>query len=140
MQSARLKKNTCFRSSVQRPNLGCRTLVQNEMMKIIPTLMLELQDWVSYEFVQILYRSERPKTIRDDYLQFLSQQAGVRIKSSELLKIIVLHGENRIVSFLDVALPAMSKACMDEEVAVCKNVRPLVAQQPTFTRRVTIVK
>jgi hypothetical protein len=34
-----------------------------------------------------------------------------------------VHGEKRIVSFLDIALPVMYKACMDEEKVVSKNVR-----------------
>lgn len=34
--------------AVKRPNLGCRTLVAREVLKLLPVLIRELDDWVSY--------------------------------------------------------------------------------------------
>lgn len=32
--------------SVKRPNLGCRTLVAREVLKLLPVIIRELDDWV----------------------------------------------------------------------------------------------
>lgn len=43
-----LKKNYLnSQIAVKRPNLGCRTLVSREVLKLLPVIIRELDDWVS---------------------------------------------------------------------------------------------
>lgn len=83
-----------YPENIRRPNVGCRTLVQDNAGKILPALVAELDDW----------------------------KVEVRVKASELLVIIVLHVESYVIPFLDTLLPAMFKSCTDEETIVARNV------------------
>jgi len=42
--------NIHFYISVKRPNLGCRTLVTREVLKLLPVIIRELDDWVNTIF------------------------------------------------------------------------------------------
>lgn len=79
---------------VQRPNLGCRILVQRNISKLAPALSKELSSW----------------------------QADVRVRCSQLLCAIALHAEEYFTHHLQDLLPAMYMAARDEDNRVVINV------------------
>ncbi|XP_052819381.1 dynein axonemal assembly factor 5-like [Mya arenaria] len=80
---------------VERPNLGCRTLMFRNMSKILPALMRDVQDWV----------------------------VDTRKKSSALLYHILLNGEEYITQHMEIITAGMFKACADDEKEVVKNMQ-----------------
>ncbi|XP_074649053.1 dynein axonemal assembly factor 5-like [Tubulanus polymorphus] len=80
--------------TVERPNLGCRTLMFRHVSKILPALSRDLGDWV----------------------------VNTRIKASQLMYHLILNAEEYITQHLELVLNALYKACCDEEVAVRANV------------------
>lgn len=83
-----------YPNHVQRPNLGCRVLVQREMSKFLPALQNELFHWMSQ----------------------------VRVKSAQLLCTLCQHEEHNIVQHIPSLLPIVIKACSDQEINVRENV------------------
>lgn len=79
---------------VERPNLGCRILVQRNISKLAPALARELNSW----------------------------QADVRVRCSQLLCAIALHAEEYFTHHLQDLLPAMFMAARDEDNRVVVNV------------------
>nr|XP_018903074.1 PREDICTED: dynein assembly factor 5, axonemal [Bemisia tabaci] len=83
-----------YPQKLERPHLGCRVLVQREMSKFIPAIAKELEDWV------------------DD----------VKVKSAQLLAVVLLHGEHSITMHLEKILPTMYRAIIDTDTRVSENV------------------
>ena len=80
--------------TVERPNLGCRTLVYGQFSKILSGLVNDLGDWV----------------------------AGTRIKSSQLLYTLLINEEDNVTQHLDKVLSGLYKACSDDERTVVEYV------------------
>ncbi|MBN3284444.1 DAAF5 factor, partial [Polyodon spathula] len=78
---------------VERPVLGCRELVFRNLSKILPAISRDITDWV----------------------------VGNRIKSSELLSVLLLHAEEHITQHMELLLNTLYRACSDEEQQVVKN-------------------
>ncbi|XP_046385055.1 dynein axonemal assembly factor 5 isoform X2 [Ischnura elegans] len=78
----------------ERPNLGCRTLVKNNLSKILPALVKELDDWTP----------------------------EVRLKSAGLLYQLLLHSESAMTLNLDRILSGLYVAARDEEKNVTTQV------------------
>ena len=77
-----------------RPNLGCRTLVNRHLCKIVPPLVRELEDWL----------------------------VDVRLKASQLLYSLILNAETHITHHLEKILDGMYRASGDEDGRVVRNV------------------
>lgn len=77
-----------------RPGLGCRELVFRNLSKILPAVCHDITDWV----------------------------AGTRVKSAQLLAVLLLHAEDHITQHLEVLLRTLLLACADEESAVVGSV------------------
>ncbi|KAK3090687.1 hypothetical protein FSP39_013747 [Pinctada imbricata] len=80
---------------VERPNLGCRTLMFRNMSKILPALLRDLTDWV----------------------------LATRKKSAGLLYWLLLNAEDYITQHMTPLLTGMYKACNDEDQQVVKDVQ-----------------
>ncbi|PNJ23247.1 DNAAF5 isoform 4, partial [Pongo abelii] len=74
----------------RRPVLGCRELVFRNLSKILPALCHDITDWV----------------------------VGTRVKSAQLLPVLLLHAEDHATQHLEVVLRTLFQACTDEEAAV----------------------
>lgn len=85
---------THYPPGIERPNLGCRTLIYRHVSKIIPACVKELSDWV----------------------------AATRIKASGLLTTLLANAEDCVTQHVAVVLPGLYKGCADEEKEVVKNV------------------
>ncbi|KAK7506627.1 hypothetical protein BaRGS_00002102 [Batillaria attramentaria] len=79
---------------VERPNLGCRTLVNRHASKILPGLMRDICDWV----------------------------LETRIKSAQLLKTLLINLEEYTTQHIELLLTGMYKASIDEERRVVADV------------------
>lgn len=77
-----------------RPGLGCRELVFRNLSKILPALCHDITDWV----------------------------VGTRVKSAQLLVVLLLHAEDHVTQHLEVLLRTLFLACADEEPAVVSSV------------------
>jgi dynein assembly factor 5 len=77
-----------------RPNIGCRTLVNRHLCKIVPALVRELEDWI----------------------------VDVRLKASQLLYSLILNAEVHITHHLEKILDGMYRASGDEDERVVRNV------------------
>ncbi|KAL0608221.1 Dynein assembly factor 5, axonemal [Plecturocebus cupreus] len=73
-----------------RPVLGCRELVFRNLSKILPALCHDITDWV----------------------------VGTRVKSAQLLRVLLLHAEDHTTQHLEIVLRTLFLACTDEETAV----------------------
>ncbi|XP_030788277.1 dynein assembly factor 5, axonemal isoform X3 [Rhinopithecus roxellana] len=73
-----------------RPVLGCRELVFRNLSKILPALCHDITDWV----------------------------VGTRVKSAQLLPVLLLHAEDHATQHLEIILRTLFQACTDEEAAV----------------------
>ncbi|VVC44258.1 Armadillo-type fold,Armadillo-like helical [Cinara cedri] len=80
---------------VKRPNLGCRTLVTREVLKLLPVIIRELDDWAK----------------------------DVSIKSGQLLCVVALNAENSIIQHLNQLLTAMTKCCYQPNHVASVHVR-----------------
>lgn len=76
-----------------RPGLGCRELVFRNLSKILPAVCHDIDDWV----------------------------AGTRVKSAQLLAVLLLHAEDHVTQHLEPVLRALLRACADEEAAVVSS-------------------
>uniref|UniRef100_K7F9I7 Dynein axonemal assembly factor 5 n=1 Tax=Pelodiscus sinensis TaxID=13735 RepID=K7F9I7_PELSI len=82
-----------YPEGVVRPELGCRELVTRNLSKILPGLCHDITDWVE----------------------------GTRIKSSQLLFILLLHAEDHITQHMELLLRTLYRVCLDEENNVVTN-------------------
>ncbi|XP_033908011.2 dynein axonemal assembly factor 5-like [Acipenser ruthenus] len=82
-----------YPTGVERPVLGCRELIFRNLSKILPAISRDITDWV----------------------------VGNRIKSSELLGVLLLHAEEHITQHMELLLSMLYRACSDEEKQVVKN-------------------
>ncbi|XP_026281216.1 dynein axonemal assembly factor 5 [Frankliniella occidentalis] len=80
--------------NLRRPNIGCRTLVKRNLHKIASALVRELEDWL----------------------------VDVRIKSSQLLCVIVVNAERDLHQYVEQLLLGMYRACNDEDARVVNNI------------------
>ena len=64
---------------VIRPNLGCRTIVQDIITRLLPALKRELQEWL----------------------------ADIKVRAAQLLCIMVLNVETEMIHHIENLLPAM---------------------------------
>uniref|UniRef100_A0A1I8HT38 TOG domain-containing protein n=1 Tax=Macrostomum lignano TaxID=282301 RepID=A0A1I8HT38_9PLAT len=78
----------------KRPNLGCRTLVNRNLSKILPPLSRDLTDWV----------------------------ASTRLKSAQLLPHLILAAESYTTQHLETLLTAAYRAAADDEAGVRRGV------------------
>lgn len=62
-----------------RPNLGCRTIAQQNLCKLIGGIAVELGDWM----------------------------ADIRVRSAQLLCVLVLNVEQDVTQHIEKILPAM---------------------------------
>lgn len=81
----------------RRPGLGCRELVFRNLCKILPAICHDITDWV----------------------------AATRVKSAQLLAVLLLHAEDHATQHLEVLLRTLMLACADEEPAVVRSVSGL---------------
>lgn len=81
---------------VERPNIGCRVLVQRNVGKLSKALSFELTYW----------------------------QEDIRVRCSQLLCSLALHAEDGLTQNLQELLPAMYSAVRDEDQRVVVNVSP----------------
>ncbi|XP_060561943.1 dynein axonemal assembly factor 5-like [Ruditapes philippinarum] len=80
---------------VERPNLGCRTLMMRHVSRILPGLMRDVVDWVT----------------------------ETRKKSAGLLYYLLLNCEEYITQHMELLTSGMYKACADEEQSVVKDIQ-----------------
>nr|XP_058894508.1 dynein axonemal assembly factor 5 isoform X2 [Kogia breviceps] len=76
-----------------RPGLGCRELVFRNLSKILPAICHDITDWV----------------------------VGTRVKSAQLLAVLLLHAEAHVTQHLEPVLRTLLRACADEEEAVVRS-------------------
>lgn len=81
----------------RRPGLGCRELVFRNLCKILPAICHDITDWV----------------------------VATRVKSAQLLAVLLLHAEDHATQHLEVLLRTLLLACADEEPAVVRSVSGL---------------
>uniref|UniRef100_T1JE66 ABC transporter domain-containing protein n=1 Tax=Strigamia maritima TaxID=126957 RepID=T1JE66_STRMM len=72
---------------VQRPNLGCRTLVARNFSKILPALSNDMDDWL-------------PVT---------------RVKAGHLLYVLLLNGEDSVTQQLNYIISALCRVCCEDQ-------------------------
>ncbi|XP_076345290.1 dynein axonemal assembly factor 5 isoform X3 [Tachypleus tridentatus] len=84
-----------YPSEAVRPTFGCRLLVKRHLYYILPALLRDLDDWV----------------------------AATRIKSANLLYVLLLHSEESMTSHLEKLFPALKHAVCDEEREVVEKVQ-----------------
>ncbi|XP_061892704.1 dynein axonemal assembly factor 5-like [Entelurus aequoreus] len=82
-----------YPSGVERPNLGCRELVLRNLMRLVPALSHDLTDWL----------------------------VPTRIKTSQLLSVLLLHAEDHSTQHLQPLLAILYRACTDPERDVVNN-------------------
>ncbi|XP_067671064.1 dynein axonemal assembly factor 5-like [Haliotis asinina] len=81
--------------NVERPNLGCRTLVMRHLSKILPGLLRDVGDWV----------------------------VETRVKSAALLYVLLLNAEDYVTQHMEKLVSSLYKACMDEDQRVVADIR-----------------
>ena len=79
---------------VERPNIGCRVLVNRHASKILPGLLRDICDWV----------------------------VETRVKSAQLLKTLLLNLEDYTTQHIETLLTGLYRASMDEEKRVVHDV------------------
>ncbi|XP_036146880.1 dynein assembly factor 5, axonemal [Monomorium pharaonis] len=79
-----------------RPNLGCRVITQQNLFKLIGGISLELGDWLP----------------------------DIRVRSAQLLCVLILNVEEEVTQYIEKLLPLMYRACNDEDkrVVACMEV------------------
>ncbi|XP_033213240.1 dynein assembly factor 5, axonemal [Belonocnema kinseyi] len=81
--------------NINRPNLGCRVIVQQNLCKLIGGIGTELGDWL----------------------------ADIRVRSAQLLCVLVLNAEEHVTQYIEKLLPPMCRACKGEDKRVTENVQ-----------------
>lgn len=74
--------------------MGCRIIVQQNIGRLVGGISKELNDWL----------------------------ADIRVRSAQLLAVLVLNAEEDITQHISKLLPAMYRACNDEDKRVIDNV------------------
>ncbi|KAL0993430.1 hypothetical protein UPYG_G00107790 [Umbra pygmaea] len=82
-----------YPAGVERPGLGCRELVVRNLSKLLPALARDVVDWV----------------------------VGTRVKTAQLLYILLLHAEDHCTQHLQLVLSTLYCACADPEDDVVTN-------------------
>ncbi|XP_011496819.1 PREDICTED: dynein assembly factor 5, axonemal [Ceratosolen solmsi marchali] len=80
--------------NINRPNLGCRTIVQQNLSKLITAISRELTDWM----------------------------ADIKVRAAQLLCILVLNVEQDVTQHIPKLLSPMIRACNDEDKRVVENI------------------
>ena len=80
---------------MERPNLGCRTLIMRHVSKILPPLMKDMMDWV----------------------------VDTRIKSAGLLCVLLINSEDYVTQHMEILLAGLNRASVDQEKQVITDVR-----------------
>lgn len=75
---------------IPRPNLGCRIIAQQNLCKLINGISVELGDWLP----------------------------DIRVRSAQLLCILILNVEEGVTQYIEKLLPPMYRACNDEDKRV----------------------
>ncbi|GAB1864932.1 HEAT repeat-containing protein 2 [Camponotus japonicus] len=75
---------------ISRPNLGCRMIAQQNLCKLINGISVELGDWLP----------------------------DIRVRSAQLLCILILNVEEDVTQYIEKLLPPMYRACNDEDKRV----------------------
>lgn len=81
--------------NLERPNLGCRVLVNRHLSKILPGLIRDLGDWV----------------------------AETRVKCASLLYWLLVNAESYTTQHIEPLLTGIYKACHDEETRVVTDIQ-----------------
>ncbi|XP_058791450.1 dynein axonemal assembly factor 5 [Phymastichus coffea] len=80
--------------NVERPNLGCRTLVQQNFSKLLGAIIRELSDWM----------------------------ADIKVRAAQLLCVLALNLEGEVNQHIQKLMTPMYRACNDEDDRVAENV------------------
>lgn len=80
---------------MERPGLGCRELVVRNLGRLMPAINHDVTDWL----------------------------VPTRVRTSQLLSVLLLHGEDHSTQHLQPLLATLYKACTDTERDVVTNVR-----------------
>ncbi|KAM5300602.1 dynein axonemal assembly factor 5 [Glossophaga mutica] len=99
-------------SPERRPGLGCRELVFRNLCKILPAVCHDITDWV----------------------------AATRVKSAQLLAVLLLHAEDHATQHLEVLLRTLLLACADEEPAVVRSCTRAAELVGTFVSPEAVLK
>ncbi|XP_008215817.1 dynein assembly factor 5, axonemal isoform X1 [Nasonia vitripennis] len=83
-----------YPAKIIRPNLGCRTIAQQNLHKLVPAISRELNDWM----------------------------ADIKVRAAQLLCILVLNVEEEVTEYLPKLLSPMYRACNDEDKRVVENI------------------
>ncbi|XP_012284126.1 dynein assembly factor 5, axonemal [Orussus abietinus] len=83
-----------YPSNIKRSNLGCRVIAQQNMCKLVGGIVRELEDWM----------------------------ADIKVRSAQLLCVLVLNIEEHVTQHIEKLLPAMYRACNDEDKRVVQNI------------------
>ncbi|XP_071107149.1 dynein axonemal assembly factor 5-like [Haliotis cracherodii] len=86
---------THYPPDVERPNLGCRTLVMRHLSKILPGLLRDVGDWV----------------------------VETRVKSAALLYVLLVNTEDYVTQHMEKLVSSLYKACMDEDKRVVTDIQ-----------------
>ncbi|KAL4658134.1 dynein assembly factor 5, axonemal [Arapaima gigas] len=79
-----------YPAGVERPGLGCRELVIRNLSKVLPAVSRDMMDWL----------------------------ASTRVKSAQLLSVLLLHAEDHSTQHLQLLLSTLYRACADSEAGV----------------------
>ncbi|XP_074630792.1 dynein axonemal assembly factor 5-like [Acropora palmata] len=83
-----------LRTDMDRPNLGCRVLVQRNLSKILPAALRDMADWT----------------------------ADTRIKASSLVYFLLFYAEDYVTQHMEILLQGLYKASQDDSEEVVKQV------------------
>ncbi|XP_015188867.1 PREDICTED: dynein assembly factor 5, axonemal isoform X2 [Polistes dominula] len=89
-----IEKPKHYPPNITRPNLGCRTIVQENLCKLVNGITRELDDWM----------------------------ADIRLRSAQLLSVLILNAEEYVTQHIEKLLPAIYRACNDEDKRVVDNI------------------
>ncbi|RUS89825.1 hypothetical protein EGW08_002437 [Elysia chlorotica] len=81
--------------NLERPNLGCRVLVNRHVSKILPGLIRDLGDWVT----------------------------ETRVKCASLLYWLLVNAEDYTTQHIETLLTGLYKACYDDDIRVVNDIQ-----------------
>ncbi|XP_036409022.1 dynein assembly factor 5, axonemal-like [Megalops cyprinoides] len=82
-----------YPAGVERPGLGCRELVCRNLSRVLPAVSRDVGDWL----------------------------AGTRLKTAQLLRVLLLHAEDHSTQHLQPLLSTLYRGCADAEPDVGKS-------------------
>ncbi|XP_029106007.1 dynein assembly factor 5, axonemal [Scleropages formosus] len=82
-----------YPTGAERPGLGCRELVVRNLCKVLPAVSRDMTDWL----------------------------VTTRVKSAQLLRVLLLHAEDHSTQHLGLLLSALYRACADGEPGVVRS-------------------